>query len=101
MAEQLTDQQIELIKDAFGLFDNGDCTIRTKALGTAMKCLGQNPTKAELQDDINEVDADGNGTIDFPKFLNMMARRIKEKRSESRPSGCSTAGAKILTNLGF
>ena len=34
--------------------------------------LGQNPTEAELQDMINEVDADGNGTIDFPEFLTMM-----------------------------
>lgn len=37
--------------------------------------LGQNPTEAELQDMINEVDADGNGTIDFPEFLTMMVRR--------------------------
>jgi hypothetical protein len=26
---------------------------------------------------INEVDADGNGTIDFPEFLNLMARKMK------------------------
>ena len=30
----------------------------------------------------NEVDADGNGTIDKDEFLQMMARKIKEKDSE-------------------
>ena len=39
-----------------------------------MRSLGQNPTEAELKDMINEVDADGNGTIDFPEFLSLMAR---------------------------
>ena len=43
-----------------------------------MRSLGQNPTEAELQDMINEVDADGNGTIDFPEFLTMMARKMKD-----------------------
>lgn len=52
-------------------------TITTKELGTVMRSLGQNPTEAELQDMINEVDADGNGTIDFPEFLNLMARKMK------------------------
>ena len=40
-----------------------------------MRSLGQNPTEAELKDMINEVDIDGNGTIDFPEFLTMMARK--------------------------
>lgn len=57
------------------LFDIG--CITTKELGTVMRSLGQNPTEAELQEMIHEVDADGNGTIDFPEFLNLMARKMK------------------------
>ena len=82
MADQLNEEQIAEFKEAFALFDkNGDGSITTKVftfllqeLGTVMRSLGQNPTEAELQDMINEVDADGNGTIDFPEFLSLMAR---------------------------
>ena len=47
-----------------------------------MRSLGQNPTEAELQDMVNEIDADGDGTIDFPEFLTMMARKMKDTDSE-------------------
>uniref|UniRef100_A0A8C6CS38 EF-hand domain-containing protein n=1 Tax=Moschus moschiferus TaxID=68415 RepID=A0A8C6CS38_MOSMO len=61
MADQLTEEQTAEFKEAFSLFDkDGDGTITTKELGTVMRSLGQNPTEAELQDMINEVDADGN-----------------------------------------
>ncbi|XP_027368886.1 calmodulin-2/4 isoform X1 [Abrus precatorius] len=63
-------------------FKNAAGCITTKELGTVMRSLGQNPTEAELQDMINEVDADGNGTIDFPEFLNLMARKMKDTDSE-------------------
>uniref|UniRef100_A0A0D3BC04 EF-hand domain-containing protein n=1 Tax=Brassica oleracea var. oleracea TaxID=109376 RepID=A0A0D3BC04_BRAOL len=33
-------------------------------------------------DMINEVDADGNGTIDFPDFLNLMAKKMKDTDSK-------------------
>ncbi|GJS88761.1 calmodulin-2/4 isoform X1 [Tanacetum coccineum] len=112
MADQLTDDQISEFKEAFSLFDkdgdgnindlplntsvhilindeksrceycHGTGCITTKELGTVMRSLGQNPTEAELQDMINEVDADGNGTIDFPEFLNLMARKMKDTDSE-------------------
>ncbi|KAL5977070.1 hypothetical protein ACLOJK_021412 [Asimina triloba] len=39
----------------------------------------KNPTEAEPQDLINEADANQNGTIDFPEFLNLMARKMKRK----------------------
>jgi Ca2+-binding EF-hand superfamily protein len=47
-----------------------------------MRSLGQNPTEGELQDMINEVDADGNGTIDFNEFLAMMAKKFQDTDSE-------------------
>ena len=71
-----------------------------------MRSLGQNPTEAELMDMIQEVriilhhavalvtreltskfsiyqiDTDGSGTIDFPEFLTMMARKMKDTDSE-------------------
>lgn len=64
------------------LIADGDGSITTKELGTVMRSLGQNPTEAELQDMVNEIDADGNGTIDFPEFLTMMARKMKDTDSE-------------------
>merc|ERR1712183_314957 len=82
-SEQLTEEQINKFKEAFALFDkDGDGTITTKELGTVMRSLGQNPTEAELQDMINEVDADGNGTIDFPEFLSLMARKMGDTDTE-------------------
>ena len=62
----MTEEQIAEFKEAFSLFDkDGDGTITTKELGTVMRSLGQNPTEAELQDMINEVDADGKNDCSF------------------------------------
>merc|ERR1712167_264903 len=37
---------------------------------------------SEFQDMINEVDQDGSGTIDFPEFLTLMARKMQDSDSE-------------------
>ncbi|KAF9789866.1 anthrax edema factor in complex with calmodulin and pyrophosphate [Thelephora terrestris] len=59
-------------KYAFSLFDqDGDGVINARELGT-----GHDPTENELQEMIAEVDADGNGVIDFPEFLTAMARKF-------------------------
>jgi calmodulin len=79
----LTDEQVAEFKEAFSLFDkDGDGTITTRELGTVMRSLGQNPTEAELHEMIHEVDVDCSGTIDFPEFLTMMAKKMKDTDTE-------------------
>ncbi|PWN22265.1 EF-hand [Microstroma glucosiphilum] len=78
-----TEEQISEFKEAFSLFDkDGDGSITVKELGTVMRSLGQNPTEAELQDMVNEVDADGNGCVDFAEFIGLMARKLRDVDSE-------------------
>lgn len=52
--------------------------ITTKELGTVMRSLGQNPSESELQDMINEVDADNNGTIDFPGASHVSESKLND-----------------------
>jgi Ca2+-binding EF-hand superfamily protein len=51
--------------------------ISSEELGSMMSSMGQNLSESELQDMIKEVDADGNGTIEFFEFLNLMAHKLK------------------------
>ncbi|KAH6664159.1 EF-hand protein [Halenospora varia] len=79
MAGSLTQEEISTFKEAFSLFDkDGNGEITAKELGTVMKSLGLNASDSELQDMINEADADNDGTIDFPEFLTLMALKTKE-----------------------
>ena len=79
----LSEEKITEFKEAFEIFDKDkDGYITTKELGDIMKNLGQTPSEAELQDMINEVDIDGNGTIDFKEFLGLMARKMRDADTE-------------------
>ena len=50
-----------------------------------MRAMGQNPTEDELNQLVMEVDLDGNGTIEFPEFLEMMKRCVvSDQESELR-----------------
>lgn len=37
----------------------------------------KNISETELRDMVNEVDQDGNGTIEFNEFLQMMSKKMK------------------------
>lgn len=83
------------------LFDKDeDGTITMAELGVVMRSLGQRPTgksfiyqyiylylrhhfvETELRDMVNEVDQDGNGTIEFNEFLQMMSKKMKDADGE-------------------
>ena len=79
MDEKLSPEQIADFKEAFSLFDHDENgSISAVELGEVLKALGQNPSKNELSDMINEVDVDGNGTVEFAEFVILMTNKVKE-----------------------
>ncbi len=66
-----------------------------------MRSSGQNLTEAELQDMINEVDADGNGTIFFSEFLSLMARKMKDTDTEEEFTSSMDDLSRINAGFGY
>lgn len=52
-------------------------SITMEELATAIQSLEEHPTLEEVEDMIREVDAEGDGSIDFADFLNILARKMK------------------------
>merc|ERR1711937_597390 len=78
----LTDEQMEEIREAFGLFD-GDASgaIDVRELKAAMRALGFEVKNEELKKMVADVDSDGSGQIEFGEFLEMMTGKMGEKDS--------------------
>eukprot|EP00300_Choanocystis_sp_HF-7_P004893 c13766_g1_i1.p1 GENE.c13766_g1_i1~~c13766_g1_i1.p1 ORF type:complete len:160 (+),score=49.79 c13766_g1_i1:71-481(+) len=71
------------MRSAFSCFDqDGDGKISTAELQKVMNSLSANPTQEEIDDLIHEIDADGDGEIDFSEFLNMMAKKLGDVDAE-------------------
>merc|ERR1711939_1191207 len=78
----LTEQQINEIREAFELFDtDGSGSIDAKELKVAMRALGFEPKKDEIIKMISDVDDSGDGEIDFDEFMVMMTAKMGEKDS--------------------
>merc|ERR1712212_1407255 len=73
-----TPEQIKLFRDAFAIFDTSRTgCITSQDLTAVMRNLGQNPSEKEIADMVNEIDADGNATIEFDEFLGMMEEKMR------------------------
>merc|ERR1712167_131452 len=76
----LSEEQMEEIREAFGLFDSdASGMIDIRELKAAMRALGFEVKNEELKKMVNDIDNDGNGTIEFSEFLMMMTAKMGEK----------------------
>ncbi|CAL4944054.1 unnamed protein product [Urochloa decumbens] len=88
MAGHLPQEQIAAMEEAFAFFDkNGDGLITIEELRVVLESLGQNNTTLELQWMIAEVDADGDGAINFSEFLKLMELKPNDTDSEEELTG--------------
>merc|ERR1711998_132572 len=77
---QLSDEQLDEIREAFSLFDSdASGMIDVRELKAAMRALGFEVKNEELKKMVTDVDNDGNGTIEFAEFLMMMPAKMGEK----------------------
>ncbi|XP_010508760.1 PREDICTED: calmodulin-A-like [Camelina sativa] len=99
---QLTEDQLVECKEFFSSIDkDGDGFITRKELGTLMRTLGENHTEAYLQAMINEADLDGDGTIDFLEFLNVMASSfVNQGQGQVQPQIKRGRTVSILKKVG-
>merc|ERR1719187_1351730 len=78
-------------KEAFDEFDKScyawvqdhSGAISADELLGVLRAMGQNPTEDELLNLVLEVDIDGNGTIEFEEFINMMMKKANEVDEEA------------------
>ena len=75
----MTDSQKQEIKDAFDLFDtSGQGTIEPKELKVALRALGFEPSKEDIQKLVEQFDTAHTGQIDFHEFLAIMMKKMGE-----------------------
>merc|ERR1712167_435798 len=79
---QLTEEQLDEIREAFSLFDaDASGMIDIRELKAAMRALGFEVKNEELKKMVADIDGDGNGTIEFGEFLQMTTGKMGEKAS--------------------
>merc|ERR1712050_259478 len=84
MGTDCVPSQVILFQDAFQHLDkNNTGILPTKVLGQLLRFVGENPSDADVQDLMNEVDTGSTGSFKFPNFLSMMLRKIDEINAEA------------------
>ncbi|XP_023016536.1 troponin C at 41C [Leptinotarsa decemlineata] len=84
MSEELSKDQIALLKNAFDTFDvEKKGSIGTVMIGTILSMLGIQTTDSMLKEIIDEVDEDGSGELEFEEFITLASRFMVEEDAEA------------------
>ncbi len=80
--EALTEVQIAEIREIFTLFDkNSDGYVNTAELGTIVRGLNLNPSDAEVNEMVKEVDPSSVGQFDQNSLISLIAKRPKQQET--------------------
>merc|ERR1712146_614535 len=91
-AGQLSEAQLDEIREAFSLFDSdASGAIDVRELKAAMRALGFEVKNEELKKMVSDVDNDGNGTIEFAEFLQMMTGKMARRTPARTSRRCSSS----------
>lgn len=84
--KELTEDQLTEIQDSFDLFNKDDKegpgTIDAEDLHVVMRALGNEVDKEDLKKQLNEVDKDNTGHLDFDGYLNIILNKMAERPSQ-------------------
>lgn len=74
---ELTEDQINDIREAFSMFDqDGDGTISTEELRLVMTNLGQTVSDGDIKEMLGDIDTDAEGNLDFESFKKIMSQTM-------------------------
>ncbi|XP_019754559.1 troponin C-like [Dendroctonus ponderosae] len=84
MSDELSKEQIALLKNAFDTFDvEKKGSIGVVMIGTILSMLGVQTTDKMLAEIIAEVDEDGSGELEFAEFVTLASRFMVEEDAEA------------------
>ncbi|XP_014250388.1 troponin C [Cimex lectularius] len=81
--DDLTKDQIQLLKRAFDAFAQNKGYIEANMVGTILQMLGHEVSEARLKEIIEEVDADGSGQLEFEEFVSLAAGFLTEEDQDA------------------
>jgi len=84
MSEDLTKEQLGMLRKAFDMFDKeGKGVIATNMIASILRSLGQTFEDNDLAALIDDIDEDGSGELEFEEFASLAGRFLGQEDAEA------------------